>query len=41
MNLVKRNRNVKNTPDEKIYTDSNKLDKFNLDYKIRINFCIK
>ena len=27
MNLVKRNRNVKNTPDEKIYTDSNKLDK--------------
>ena len=39
--MVKRNRNVKNTPDEKIYTDSNKLDKFNLDYKIRINFYIK
>ena len=39
--MVKRNSNVKNTPDEKIYTDSNKLNKFNLDYKIRINFCIK
>lgn len=27
MNLVKRNRNVKNTPDEKIYIDPNKFDK--------------